>query len=223
MNDKGLVLSKEQLDFLSEMMNVGAGNAATAFTQMLGCEVNLKMPAVHVLSAPKVIPILHDPSLPVACVRMGLVGDVTGDMFFVVSEEQKTNLIHLMERAPPLGNAEGKNPQSAIRIPHSTTGFSVLAEIGNILVGVYLTAIHDFCKLNIYHRVPIVAVDMIQSLLDESLVALRRQIERIVVVENELIVEEKRIRTFLLFVPSAESVNTLVDSIGQARIAMCEE
>ncbi len=220
MNDKRIVFSEEQLDFMTEMMNVGAGNAATAFTQMLASEVNMKIPAVHVLSASKVDSFLDDPSLPVACVKTGLVGDVTGDMFFIVPDEQKTNLIHLIEQKTRLGNAEGKNPQSAIRNPQSTAELSVLKEIGNILVGVYLTAIHDFCGLNIYHRVPIVAVDMIQSLLDESLVAVSHQVQRIILVENELIVEENRIRTFLLIVPSADGVNTLVDSIEEARKTM---
>jgi len=82
-----------------------------------------------------------------------------------------------------------------------------------------MTAVHDFCKLNIYHTVPTVATDMIQALLDESLVSLSRQVQHIIVVENEFMVKEKRIRTFLVMIPSVESVKTLVGSIGKARMA----
>ena len=202
------VLSEEHLDFLREMMNIGAGNAATAFTQMLQCEVEVRIPTVHVLPAPKAFSILGDPSLPVLCVRMGMVGDAMGALFFIVPDEQKKNLTHLVERATP--GLEKKSPD---------VDLSVLTEVGNIIAGVYLTAIHDFCGLHIYHSVPTLAIDMIQSLLDESFAALSLQVQTIILIENEFIVEENRIRTFLLMIPAAQSVKILVNSIGQAMMA----
>jgi chemotaxis protein CheC len=198
------LLSEEQVDFLREMMNIGAGNAATALGQMLRCEVNVKIPTVHVLPAPKAPSVLGDPSLPVACVRMGIVGDVVGELFFIVPAEQRANLTHLAERAVGMRRSED---------------LSALTEIGNILAGVYLTAIHDFCQLNIYHTVPMIAIDMIQALLDESIASLSRQVQTLILIENEFIVEEKRIRTFLLMIPAVQSVKTLVDSIVGARMA----
>jgi len=203
MNDQEM-LSDEQVDFLCEVMNIGAGNAAAALGQMLCCEVNMEIPIVHVLTVPKVPSILGDPSLPVACVRMGMVGDVIGDLFFIVPAEQRADLTHLAEQAVGLRNSED---------------ISVLTEIGNILAGVYLTAIHEFCKLHIYHTVPTTAIDMIQSLLDESIVALSRQVQSLILIENELIVEERRIRTILLLVPAVQSVRTLIDSVEGARTA----
>jgi len=100
---------------------------------------------------------------------------------------------------------------------------SVIAEIGNIVAGVYLTAVHDFCRLNIYHTVPTVATDMVQALLDESLVRLSRQVQHIIVIENEFMVKEKLIKTFLVMIPSVESVSILVNSIGQARMALVKD
>jgi chemotaxis protein CheC len=221
------LLSEEQVDFLREMMNIGAGNAATALGQMLRCEVNVRIPTVHVLPAPEAPSVLGDPSLPVAGVRMGLVGDVVGELFFIVPADQRADLTHLAERAIGFRNSEfgmrnDEPPQSAIRIPHSED-LSALTEIGNILAGVYLTAIHEFCKLHIYHTVPIIAIDMIQSLLDESIVALSRQVQALILIENEFTVEERRIRTFLLVIPAVQSVRTLVDSVEGARMAYGSE
>ena len=202
------MLSEEQVDFLREMMNIGAGNAATALGQMLRCEVNVEIPTVHVLPVPKASSVLGDPSLPVACVRMGMVGDVVGALFFIVPAGQRADLTHLAERAM-LGFAK----------KGSDLDLSVLTEIGNILAGVYLTAIHEFCKLYIYHTVPTIAIDMIQSLLDESIVALSRQVQALILIENEFIVEERRVRTFFLLIPAVQSVKTLVDSVEGARLA----
>jgi len=221
MNSKKQLLSTEQVDFLTEMMNIGAGHAATALTQVLQCQVDLVMPRVFIIAETKELSILTSPSLPVVCARMGMVGDVSGDLFLIVPEEQKEDLIRLAEQAMTgtgqswravLTNQESDDPK-----------LSVIAEIGNIVAGVYLTAVHDFCRLNIYHTVPTVATDMVQALLDESLVRLSRQVQHIIVVENEFIVEEKLIRTFLVMIPSVESVNTLVNSIEQARMTMVED
>jgi len=215
MEGKEKRLSEEQLDFLAEMMNVWAGNAATALTKMLQCEVDVRIPRVHALAVPQVPSVLSDPSRPVACVRMGMVGEVTGDLFFIVPDDQKIALIRFAERASGMWNVE-----CGIQNQQSPVDLSVLAEIGNILAGVYLTAIHDFCKLNIYHTVPRVAIDMIQSLLDESLATMSREVEEIIMVVNDFIAADGHITTYFLVIPSPQSVKTLVDSIEEARSAL---
>ncbi len=218
MNNKEQLLSEEQVDFLTEMMNVGAGNAATALTQTLQCRVDIVIPRVFAIKDPQEISILTNPSLPVVCARMNMVGDVSGGLFFIVSEEQKKDLIRLAEQAVPGGEGEAFADS-----PVPSVDLSVITEIGNMVAGVYLTAIHDFCRLNIYHTVPTVATDMIQSLLDESLVRLSRQVQHIIVVENEFMVKEQLIRTFFVMIPSVESVKTLAGSIEKARMAYREE
>lgn len=220
MNDQEQLLSAEQLDFLTEMMNVGAGNAVTALTQMLQCSVDLTIPRVHVLPAPQALPILGDPSLPVVCIRMGMVGDISGDLFFIVAEKHMKALIQVAEKAMP-GTSQSW-PAAGKTQKLDALKLSAITEMGNIVAGVYLTAVHDFCKLNIYHTVPTTAIDMIQALLDETLVALSRQMQTLVLIENEFIIEEKRITTFFMLVPSMESVNILVNSIGQAKMAYRE-
>ena len=221
MNDKKQLLSPEQVDFLTEMMNIGAGHAATALTQVLQCQVDIVIPRVFVITDAQELSILTSPSLPVVCARMGMVGDVSGGLFLIVPEEQKEDLIRLAEQAMT-GTGQswraGKTSQESDDLK-----LSVIAEIGNIIAGVYLTAVHDFCRLNVYHTVPTVATDMVQALLDESLVRLSRQVQHIIVVENEFMVEEKLIKTFLVMIPSVESVNILVNSIGQARMAMVKD
>jgi len=221
MNDKKQLLSPEQVDFLAEMMNIGAGNAATALTQVLQCQVDLVIPRVFIIIDEQELSILNSPSLPVVCARMNMVGDVSGDLFLIVPEEQKKDLIRLAEQAM---TGTGQSWRAGLTSQESDDlKLSVIAEIGNIVAGAYLTAVHDFCGLNIYHTVPTVATDMVQALLDESLVKLSRQVQHIIVVENEFMVKEKRIKTFLVMIPSIESVKTLANSIGQARMTMVKD
>ena len=209
-------LSEEQVDFLREMMNIGTGNAATALSQILGCEVNMEIPTIRVFPSPEADSVLDDPSLRVSCVRMGMVGDVLGDLFFIVPEEHRMVVTDLAESTSGMRNEPGAES------PHSED-LSVLNELGNIIAGVYLAAVHDFCKLNIYHTVPALAIDMVQSLLDESLSRTSSQIQAIIVIESRFVIEKRhRLRTFLLMIPLEHSLKVLVDSMEQARRLLAE-
>ena len=208
-------LSREQLDFLREMMNIGAGNAGTALEQMLNKKVDVVIPRVHFIPSVKTtLKIFANPSKPVLCARMAMIGDATGHMFFLVPDEHKEMLTHLLEEA-----TYGHLLESDRNLRSADLDLSVLTEVASVLAGVYLTAIHDFCKLNIYHSVPSLAIDMIQSLLDESISVLSHKVLTVIAIENQLIVGENRITIFLLMIPAAKSVSTLINSIAQAKIA----
>lgn len=204
----GYSISEEQLDYLSEMMNVGAGNAATALSQILRSDVELEIPQVHLLAPPEAVSILGDPTLPSACVRMSMVGDVQGDLYFIVPEQHRWGLAALAQEG-----MMGYGSQDA------DTDLSAIQEIGNMTAGVYLSALYDFCRLRIHHTVPAVRVDMIQSLLDESLVTHGRDARGLFLIENVFISGQNRIRTFFLMIPFPDSMTVLLDSIASAKEA----
>ncbi len=205
-------LTDKELDYLREMMNIGAGNAAMALSQMLGCRMDVDISRVHQLSAKEVPYVVGAHDLPVVCLKMSMIGDCTGEIFFVVPENARAELARLAEKAL-LGTASGR-----------AADISALEEIGNIMAGTYLTAIHDFCKLNIYHSVPVAAIDIFQSLLDELLAGFSLRSDRFVVIENELAIviesevaaDERGIRVFFILFPSVESARTMVESFKDA-------
>lgn len=201
--------TEEDKDFIREMMNIGAGNAATALSQMLKSPVDLKTPAVHIAPPPQISTLIGKPELVVTCVKMNMVGNVIGQLFFIVPDKYKASLIEKAKLAIP-GSTE-ESPEA---------DFSVLEELGNIIAGVYLTSIHDFCNLNIYHTVPVIADDMLLSLLDETLATKTRAVQSLLLVENEFImsdISEKKIRTYFLIIPDAVSLKTIADSIKEAK------
>lgn len=201
------LFSEELLDFLIEMLNIGAGNATTALSQLLQCHVDMKQPQVHVLPATKVTTVLDDPAPRFACLRMRLVGDLGGFLFFLVPEEQKVELALLAERSLLGSKRESQEPDWVV---------ADLAEIGNILAGVYLTAIHDFCKLNVCHSVPILAVDLLQTLLAEASATLEGEGHTIVLITNEFFIGKEPFRTFFLIIPARDSISALMASMKEA-------
>ncbi len=204
----------EHLDFILEIMNIGAGNAASALSKVLNAEVEIKMPKVYLEPPNKIAKVIGEPSLQVTCVKISMVGDLLGDVFFILPDKDKATIVHLAEKS-----IIGKKKKGPLDI-------SALAEIGNILAGTYLTAIHDFCKLRIYHSIPDLISDMLGAIFDEYLSSVRGMSENFITVENEYIVTAhdergKEITTyfkmFLLFVPSVKSIRKLLDSFDEAK------
>jgi chemotaxis protein CheC len=202
-------LTAEDMDYLEEMMNIGAGNAATALEQILQGKFEMHMPDIHIIPPPKVLSVIGDPSETVTCVKMNMIGDVQGEVFYVVPQASKT---YLAQSAESSAGIERKNSD----IPYT----SVIKEIGNILAGVYFTAIHDFCKLNIYHTIPLIAQDMIQSILDESIARRGVSGSVILLIVNKFsatLLKNKNITSFFICLPDKESEKVLFDSIKEAR------
>ncbi len=211
MKDKEL-LTDEEMDFLREMMNVGAGNAAGAFSQMLNCPVDIKIPEIYFFPASDIPPFLKDPAKSFVTVSMYMVGDVKGRLFFLVPAERKDKLIELVERAAPGYETRGGVGADS----------SALEELGNILAGAFLVAIHDFCKLNIYHSVPELRTDMLQALIDESIAATIGESSQIILAVSTFVIVGENIKTFFLIIPDMKFTRKLLNSISDARKQMYE-
>jgi len=202
--------SEEEYDFVKEMMNVGAGNASTALEQILGRQIELVLPAVHIIPPKEAVGILGRPDKLITCTKMSMVGDIRGSLFLVIDNQDREKLIRLAEQSAGL-KSKAQDKQ-----------LSVIEEISNIIAGVYLTAIHDLCDLNIYHTVPVLAIDMLQSVLDESIAEVSAEVEHLFFVENEFIIPEKtkeKVRVCLLLIPSpTQSVEAFVKALKEAKI-----
>ncbi len=202
-------LLEEYKDYLEEMMNIGSGNAATALEQILAHRFDMSKPSIHVLPTTKASSIIGDPAMPVTCAKMHMVGDIRGDMFFIVPFDQTKQLVALAQTS-----IDRKMKKA------DTQDYSVIPEIGNIMAGVYLAAIHDFCNLNIYHTVPVLAKDMVQAILDETIAGVSQTDKIIIVIANQYLTspEDKTpMETFFLMIPSSDSIKTLMDSIKEAK------
>jgi chemotaxis protein CheC len=200
--------SEEELDFLREMMNIGTGNAAAALEQILQQRVEVLLPVVRILSAAKAVSGIGNPSLQVACAKMDMVGDVRGALFYIIDNQDKNQIILLAEHA------------AGLKKKHGSHDLSVIGEIGNILAGVYLTAIHDLCKLQIYHTVPVLAIDMLQAVLDESIAVAGREAQKVIFIENEFRIEgqgKDTIKTFLLLILLPQFTNVFLGAIKEAK------
>jgi chemotaxis protein CheC len=203
------IFSEEYKEYLEEMVNIGAGNAAGALEEILKYRFDMILPLVHILPPHKAFSVIGEPSMSVVCVKMNMIGDVKGDLFFIVPHDHVQYVLELAQSSIDQEQEKAYTPD-----------LSIIVEIGNILAGVYLTAIHDFCKLNIYHTVPVLAADMVQSVLDETVARLGVRARMLIIIVNKFastLQNEKAIDTFLIMIPSMGYEKVLMNSIREAK------
>ena len=153
-----------------------------------------------------------------------MIGDVTGYILFILPKEHEQKLVYLTKKAMA-GRSDAWNDRQGIAqsafptLKNREFDVSVINEIGNIIAEVYLGAIHDFSRLNIYHTIPTLVVDMVQSLMDETIATLSRRTQTVIAIENEFFIDKEDVKNYLLLIPHVESIGIIVDSVEQVKKA----
>jgi chemotaxis protein CheC len=209
---KMIEITKEELEFLIETINIGSGNAAGALEQLLGTVVEADVPDVRIIDPLHVSSLMDSLAEPVVGVKMSVVGDFRGDMFFFVSGRNKEILKKIAEKAAPGAGKIETEPDD-----------STLAEIGNIMAGVCLYSVHDFCGLKVDHMVPELSIDMLLALLDESMAARMKVYQHFIWIKSKFKItceSGKIIQVYFILILMIESISKLKTAIQQARIRM---
>ena len=76
-------LNGMELDTIREIGSIGTGNAATALSDMLGCEVRIDMPEVRIMGYNEAIDWIGGPEVITAGVLVHMSGELNGIMLSV--------------------------------------------------------------------------------------------------------------------------------------------
>jgi len=197
-------INQEQIDQLGEIVNIGAGNASTALSHMLGNKIDMSVPETLVGNVEDVHNKIGTSDELVVNVFLKLYGDLDGALLMIFKEE---SALHFAKSLT-------KNERSSLKDmdEHDT---SALQEVGNILLGASTTALSKFLDLNILHSVPDVVIDMLGSSLDEALVEITDEEDRILLFNVDLILEEQNIRGHMYFAFDAKSTDILLSKTAK--------
>ncbi|KGX88425.1 chemotaxis protein CheC [Pontibacillus litoralis] len=196
------------MDVLKEIGNIGAGNAATSLSQILNRKIEMKVPAVKIVSFDEMMDIVGGPERVLVAVFLRIEGDITGSMFFVLSPEEADRFVHRMTGDETFTFSTSQKNELAI---------SAFQELGNIVSGSYLTSLSDFTRLNIQPSVPSVAVDMVGAILSIGLIELSQVSDYAIVVNTSLMdVEEseQEVKGHFFLLPDPNSFETIFTALG---------
>lgn len=203
MTDEILKLSAEQLDALREIGNVGAGNSATALSQIINRRIDMTVPQVAIMPLDDVPNVVGGPDAMVVGVFLRVYGLAPGSVLFLLPHDSAFYLIDML-----LGKERGST---------KTLDFmdeSALMEIGNILSGAYLNALSHFTKLTLLPSIPALAMDMAGAILSVVLVQLGQMGDHALVIETEFLSEDDGIKGHFFLIPDPGSLNTILSAVG---------
>ena len=196
-------LTPNQLDALREIGNVGAGNSATALSQVINKKIDMNVPKVSLIPIDEVPDLVGGPDALIVGVFLRVYGKAPGNILFLMPKESAFYLVDdLMGR------------------PHGTTqtldemDVSALKEVGNILTGSYLNAFYHFTQLSMIPSIPSLAMDMAGAILNVVLVQLGQMGDMAVVIETKFLSEDDSVNGHFFLVPDPGSLGTIVKAVG---------
>jgi chemotaxis protein CheC len=194
------ILSKTELDQLAEITNIGAGNASTALSHMLGKKVQMTVPETFVGDLTEIQRLLGKTDDTVLAVFLKMHGDIEGALAMIFPPASALDFAELLT----------KNKRDSLK-EFEEIDRSALREVGNILLGASITALGKFLNLNIVHSVPDVASDMLGAIMDSILIEMGSSTERILAFKINLHLEEEKIGSDLYYMFDPNSTKKILD------------
>ena len=189
-------VSETYLDVLKEIGNIGAGNAMTALSQMLNCKVDMKVPQVKLLDFNEVGAMMGGEEQVMVGVFLGVEGDITGSMMFLVEQNSAKHLLHKI-----LGDMVQQDE------------FSAMKEIGNIITGAYLNSLSMLTNLTIIPTPPSLTLDMAGAILSVPAIEFGTLGDKILLIQSQFY-DEVEIDGYFILVPDIESYPKILSSLG---------
>jgi len=195
-------IAEYQMDVLKEIGNIGAGNAATALSKLLGKQVDMKVPSARLMPFDQITESLGGAEQVVTAVFLRVVGEVPGNMFFIITLESSKRLLNRL-----LGMDIGADGFTELEM-------SALAEIGNILAGSYLTSLSDFIKLNLQPTVPSLAIDMAGAILSYGMLQYGQMGDQALLIDTTFMEGNEEVEGHFFLIPDPESIERIFHALG---------
>jgi chemotaxis protein CheC len=203
LSDEILNLSNLQLDALREIGNVGAGNSATALSQIINRKIDMTVPKIAIMPLGEVPDVVGGPDAMVAGVYLRVYGPAPSSILFLLPRDSAFYLVDML-----MGREQGHTTSL------NSMDESALMEIGNILAGAYLNALSHFTKLTLLPSIPALAMDMAGAILSVILIQLGQMGDHALVIETEFTTENDGVKGHFFLIPDPGSLNTILAAIG---------
>ncbi|MBR5421295.1 MAG: chemotaxis protein CheC [Lachnospiraceae bacterium] len=194
-------MSDQYFDVLKEIGNIGAGNATTALSTMLGTKVDMKVPKVRLMEFKEVGTTLGGEEQLVAGIYLVVDGDIHGSIMFVQKKESARAMV-----------------QKLMGMPSDSDDFtemelSALKEIGNVITGAYLNSLSTLTNLTIYPSVPDVCIDMAGAILSVPAIEFGAISDKMLLIQTDF-TDDDDLSGYFILVPDEESDAKILHALG---------
>ena len=192
-----------EFDVLTEIGNIGAGNATTALSQLINARIDMRVPKVELLTFAELAEVIGGAETLVAGILLSLEGDIQGSMLFILESNSARLLVQQLM---------GCKDDSTEQFTEMET--SALQEIGNIISGAYLSAISSLTNMLITASVPSLAFDMAGAILSVPAIEFGKLGDKALLIESQFKDMDVDISGYFILIPTLDSYSKILKSLG---------
>lgn len=201
-----MAIDPMMMDVLKEIGNIGTGNAANALATMLDAKVDIGLPRCEMVPFSEITRGFSSPEELVVGVLVQLSGDMDGFIMLVLTMDAAFELLALVTgEEQPVDRAD----YAAV-----CTALQPIEEVGNILMGAYLSAISGLANMVIKPSVPALSVDMVMAMMNVPAVVYGEVGEQALQMETEFHSDLALIRGRYYLLPTLDSYSRLMQALG---------
>lgn len=196
-------LNELQLDVMREIGNIGAGNACTALSVLLGTAIDMSVPRVQLLSYESTAQKLGGEDNAVIGLQIEINGDLEGMMVHVVQRNFAQRIINTFY-AKEITNIENLDEMDS----------SVLNEMANITSGAYANSIATLTSLLVNIGTPNQMTGKVSDVMKLPLTKFVKPGEQVLVVDEVFTIDDEHISSNMILALESESLEKLFERLG---------
>ena len=196
-------LGAMEIDVLTEVGNIGAGNAMTALSSMIGQMVDIEVPAVNILGFQEAIDYAGGPEKTVVGIIVPIKDDIEGEILFLLEND----IVELV-----VSTFFGTTDVDLLNLSPDMT--SALTELGNIMAASYVNAIAELTGIKIEVEIPMISVDMLGAIMSVPAAQMGELSDKLLYIDNLMVIDKVSVKSKMMLLPTVESLDKLLRSLG---------
>lgn len=196
-------LNDTQLDVMREIGNIGAGNACTALSGLIGTPIDMSVPRVQLLGIDSTSDYLGGDDKEVLGIRIDVKADLTGMMYHIVNKRFAERLINTFYE---------KKLDTIKSIDEMD--MPVISEMGNITSGAYANALATLSGYVVDIGTPTPGGYSISEILKVPIETFGEVGDKILVVDEQFIIDSEKLTSNMILVLEKDSLHRLFDKLG---------
>ncbi len=190
-------------DLMREIGSIGTGNASTALSALLNTKIEMIPPEVRILSLQDVSSVLGFPEDEVMAILSKMSGNVNGIILVVFHLNSIDTIVKTMV---------DKNITKFSDLDEMD--YSIVTEVGNILISSYVNAISAMTEFDIELSVPVCTIDMVGGIMNVPMAEVGFDVDSIMLVSGKCNIEDEYHDMNVMMVPNVESLDAIMKKIG---------
>lgn len=199
----GMNINEADLDLLKEIGNIGAGNAASALSEMIGQTVTINVPRCELIKFSEMTNIIGDPEHVILGILVQLQDDMEGYILLAQELEDAVQTVKAL-MGQDVSIEDGINLED----------FDLMKEVTNILAGSYLSAISEMTGMRIDISIPAMTADMAMAIMNVPALVYGEVGESVLMLDTQFGGAAECIHGHFFLIPTIESLEKLKKALN---------